>query len=388
MTAVASPPPTGEVGPPQPATARVAASLDRVWDRLVALRAWIAVGLLLALTVARTGIGVETGDTIHWVRLARAFPQPLSDWRTSSVTGPALARLLGMDTVEGWLVLHSLMIVLVVGLVGVLVATRFPTRQARMVAAIWLALGSVAPAVAQKVGWYDVYLVAGVALVVWGGRRGTAVVGGVLIGLTSAEQGVVGLVGAAVVAAALVDEHGDGIVGRIRRMPILPDLVAAGAALALARLAVLAVQRTYGIVVPTRADVFGRYLGDSLGNAATAGLSGVYAYLGLGWGLVLLAALALRWDRRRTATVLAGLVALPALVTVTTLDGTRVFAMVSMPAYLVLVARVADGFGAGTVERSLVRRATTAALLAAPLFPALMTAPTGDAHFVFPFGGI
>lgn len=378
--------PAAPVAPPAP-TVRVAAALDRTWAWITGLRPSLAVGLLLGLTLARSGFWLEENGAVLWVNLARAFPAPLSDWRTNSVTGPALGHLAGVETTSEWLTLHFFVLLAVVGLLAALVAGRFATRETRTVAAVWLALGSIAPALTQRIGSYDVYVIAGVALAVWGRRRSAVVAGGVLLGATSAEQGLVGLVAAGLVAVALTDADAarPGLLTRVRAAAELPHLATAAAALTVTRLVVLAAHRSTDILVPTRAEVFGTYLGDSLGNARAAGLSGVYAYLGLGWGLVVLAALALGWNRRTLAVVLVGLVAVPASVTITTLDGTRVFAMVSMAAYLVVLGRLADATGAGHLDRRFVRRATTAALLVAPLLPALMTAPSGDPHFVMPF---
>lgn len=371
-------------GLPAPPWAPAVAVLDGCWDRVTGLRASLAVVALVALTVGRAGLGFE-GDGTTWIELVRAFPEPLDDYRSNSVTGTALARLVGVDSIDGWIALHLVVLLLVVVVVGRVIVDRFPTGEGRTLAAIWVALGSAAPALTQKVGSYDPYVVLGVVLVTWGRRRGTAVVGGVLIGATSAEQGIIGIVGAVVVAAALADDVGDGVLGRLRRITVLPVLGVGVAAVAATRLALVAWYRATGATVPSRADVLGSFLGESLANAATAGLAGVYAWLGLGWGLVVLAPLALRWTRGQAVAVLAGLVALPAAVTVATLDGTRVFAMVSLPAYLILLGRLVDAVGEGAVERTFVRRATVAALLAAPLLPALLTSPGGEPHFVFPF---
>lgn len=371
-------------GLPAPPWAPAVAVLDRCWDRVTGLRTSLAVVALVALTVGRAGLGFE-GDGTTWIELVRAFPEPLDDYRSNSVTGTALARLVGVDSIDGWIALHLVVLLLVVVVVGRVIVDRFPTGEGRALAAVWVALGSAAPALTQKVGSYDPYVVLGVVLVTWGRRRGTAVVGGVLIGATSAEQGIIGIVGAVVVAAALADDVGDGVLGRLRRVTVLPVLGVGVAAVAATRLALVAWYRATGATVPSRADVLGSFLGESLANAATAGLAGVYAWLGLGWGLVVLAPLALRWTRGQAVAVLAGLVALPAAVTVATLDGTRVFAMVSLPAYLVLLGRLVDAVGEGAVERTFVRRATVAALLAAPLLPALLTSPGGEPHFVFPF---
>lgn len=102
-------------------------------------------------------------------------------------------------------------------------------------------------------------------------------------------------------------------------------------------------------------------------------------------GVVLLGWAAGAWTRRSFAAVALSLLLLPALATVTTLDGTRVFAMVSFPALLVLLGWVVDRVEAGSREARFARRATIVALAASPLIPALITEPNGLAHFVFPW---
>lgn len=379
-------PPSG--GPSSSANApgaRAVVLLDRVWDRITAWPAAVAVLGLVALTVLRSGVHADQQDAAVWLRLVRAFPQPRSEWRTNTITGPALAKITGVASVDGWIALHVVALLAMTALVAWVIAARFPTRRARTLGAVWLALGAVPPALTQKIGSYDVYVVAGVALVVWSGRRWMAVAGGLLLGITSAEQGLIGLVCALAVAASLVEGEGLDLVERLRRIDVLPALAVGAAATVIGRAGVVIWIASQRFVVPSRVDVVGTYLGDSLDNATSAGLAGVYAYFGLAWGVVLLAAFTLPATTSRRSMLLVALVGVPAAVTVTTYDGTRVFAMVSLAGFLVLLGRVVDAVESGKVDARFACRATAAALLAAPLLPALITAPHGGAHFTFPF---
>mgnify|MGYP003404915893 FL=1 len=78
------------------------------------------------------------------------------------------------------------------------------------------------------------------------------------------------------------------------------------------------------------------------------------------------------------------LIAVPAVATITTLDGTRVFAMVSLPALLVVIGWV-DAQALGERSERVLQRVATAALLAGVVLPALVTHTGGGHWFMFPF---
>lgn len=367
---------------------RLRAALDRAWDRLgsgspVALLAGLA-----TLVILRSGVGLSRLDVPFVLAYIESLPRGLPDWRANAVVGPALARLLGVETEAGWFTLNGALVVGVAVLAGWCVARRVRSRPARMVATTWLALASFPVVVLQRIGWYDAFTVAGAFLVVCSRSRALALAGGVLLGLTNAEQGVVGLVAAALVAVALRPDgvsFGTGL-RDLRHHPLGPALAAGLAGLLLARLGLLALFTAQGVAMTTRGDVFGGLLGRSMVNSLSAGGTGVYAWLGAAWGVVGLSWFVRSWALRRWLELVAAVVALPALATLTTLDGTRVFAMVSLPALLVLVGWVADRAddpaapGAG-----IVRRATVAALVLAPVLPAIISEPTGNVWFSFPW---
>lgn len=375
---------------------RILRLLDEAWIRLCALPWPAFAGGLVTLTLLRSGIAPTDLDMGSWLRLTRAFPTVVPEWRMNSILGPALAKSVGVTTVDQWMVLHSVLIVAVIALIAGTLRDRFATASGRRLAGIWIAVGAVPPVILQKVGSYDVYVVAGAVLVLLNRRVTAIVLGGILIGATSAEQGTLGLLAAGCVLLALESRAPaaqERTAGKrdwsawFRHDVVARRLAIGAAAILVTRVLLLASFATQGTAVPSRASVFPTHLHSSIANALHAGSAGVFTWMGLGWVLLLVAAAAGAWTRRQWIGVLLGLVILPAALTVTTLDGTRVFAMVSLPAVLVLLGWVLDRVEDGRFEVAFVQRVTTAVLLLSPLVPALITEPNGHAFFTFPWAG-
>lgn len=389
-----TPPLVGD-GRDSDAVGRVAGRLDQGWrwflgapDALVAL-------LLVALVVFRSGVALGRSDIAAVRQITESFPTPVLDWRSNSVIGPALGHLVGVDANAHWFVLHGVVIVVLAMVVAVCTRRRFTGTGSRRIAATWLALSSLPPVVLQRVGSYDPYTALGAVLVVWGGGLVPATLGGVLLGLTSAEQGVLALLGAAGVALALrpasdgtpTAPGGAGLRGAVAGSPLLRQLLAGLAGLLVARALVLAWFAAEGADVPSRTSVAGDLLGDSLRNAAGSAGAGIYAWFGLAWAVLAAAWIIGRWSRTTGASVAAALLVPGALAWATTLDGTRVFVMVSLPAFLVLLAWLVDQLEVWPVAgRRLMERLTVAALVLAPIVPALIAEPSGAPYFVFPWG--
>ncbi|HEU5152615.1 MAG TPA: hypothetical protein VFU19_19150 [Iamia sp.] len=374
---------------PEPGWRRVGPLLDRGWEKLTGVSGPTFVALVAAVAVLRSGI--RTWVEQPTLDLVAAFPDPLPDWRANSPLGVVLAAALGVDDVDGWVRLHAVALVVaaVVLVLGVLAG--LAPGAPRRVAAVWLAVGSLPVVLLQKVGSYDAYAVVGAVLVVLPRRRGLAVLGGLVLGWTSPEQGAVGLVSAAIVLWALEAETGGAAAAlrRVRSLPLAGCLAAGLAGVVVARVAVITWFRVSGVTVPGRDDLLTDLAPESIRRAVGAGGAGVFTWLGLGWALVVLVALVGRWRARPLAGLVAGLVVLPGAATILTLDGTRVFTMVSLPAVLVLLGwlapRADDVAGADRSVAVLVRRATVLALAVAPLVPALVVDTTGAVSFPFPW---
>jgi hypothetical protein len=371
----------------EPGWRRVGPLLDRGWDRLAGLSGPMFLALMAAMAILRSGM--RTWVEQPTLDLVTAFPDPLPDWRANSPLGVVLAAAVGADDVDGWVRLHAVALV-VAGLALVLgVLAGVAPGAPRRVAAVWLAIGSLPVVLLQKVGSYDAFALIGVVLVVLPRRRGLAVLGGLVLGWTSPEQGAVGLVSAGLVLLALESEgSGRGAIARARSHPLAGCLAAGLAGVVVARVSVIVWFRASGVDVPGRDDLLTDLAAESVRRAVGAGGAGVFTWLGLGWALVVLVALVGRWRARPLAGLLAGLVVLPGAATILTLDGTRVFTMVSLPAVLVLLGWLAPRADADAPDRpgaALIRRVTVVAFVVAPLVPALVVDTTGALSFPFPW---
>lgn len=369
--------------PDRPLGARAATTdgpgdaLLRLWDRIVRLPAWLLLAWVAALVVLRGG--ASWGSYGEMVTFARNFPHPGETFRSNAVLGPLLAWATGMDTRVRWLALHA------TSTVGWFVAAAWLLRRSVgdatrwRAAVVWLSFTAVPTSLLRHVGAYDVHTFWGALLVALGGSPWTVLAGGALMGATNAEQGVLALVCGALVSWALPDAEGrrPDLRSTVRRfMPALVGLVAA-------RVAVLAWFGQLGATVQGRSDAFGYLWRDSLSNAVSLGGTGAYSWLGAGWVLVLVALWLLRRQPVRWLAAAVGLVAVPATATIVTLDGSRVFCLVSSVAVLVTLVRLVP-----RIDRPDGRwmRSGAAALLAfGLLLPALNTTYLGGIRIPWSF---
>jgi hypothetical protein len=363
--------------------ALVVQALDRTWGWLSRRSSLVFTLLLVGYTVLRTGVSVDREDATMvgvWI-----FPEPIPDYRANSLIGPAVGHVAGVRTWPAWTYLNVGVLVAVVLVVSRCLVSAFASKERVRVAAIWVSLCAVAPSVLQKVTSYDPWTVMGTALVVLPRRRRLpcALVGGVVVALSNAEQGLLGLAAAALLLVAL--PQGDE--GPPVRDRLLPLAWAAGAIVA-TRVVVLVWWTHLDAEVPSRFDVFHIYLGDSIRRSVGSGLAGVYSWYGVAWLVLGFAAVVAGATERMTPVrwlgVATALVVVPAAVTSTTLDGTRVFAMVSFPAFLVLL-RWIDARSVSEPAQRTVQRLTTAALLVGLLLPALVADPRGEFWFRLPW---
>ena len=89
-----------------------------------------------------------------------------------------------------------------------------------------------------------------------------------------------------------------------------------------------------------RIAVISKWLDVSVERRLTEGLPGVWSWLGLGWLIVIAVLIAVPGRQRWFA--LAALVGIPAVVTLITVDGSRVFALCVLPALLAAALYVSD----------------------------------------------
>lgn len=173
------------------------------------------------------------------------------------------------------------------------------------------------------------------ALIGIGTRWPTAALGGAIAGATNIEQAVFLLVALALVVVALGKK----------------DLVRPVVALVGAFLARAVVQAWYlmnDVEVVTRGELFQDRVPRAVAGFLRNWPLQIFTWYSAAWIIVL--ALIFYWRRSnlQRALMAAGLILLPALATITTLDGTRVFVATSSAAFIYAVCNTAHGGKEGT----------------------------------------
>jgi len=264
----------------------------------------------------------RTGMTAYWqplqYEIAEAFPRPTSSYRGGAVLSPALMTLLGLDdgTDRGWFAIHLVITVAAIFVVGVLVWRRFPTPDQRWFVLVALAGSSYPVTLLIRIGHYDVWFLLGAGIVVLARSWPAVVAGGLLMGLTNVEQAIIALMTLAAVAW-LIDRS------------ILRSAGIAAASVICAWVAIQGWYAAYDVEQETRAGLLGRNFDAAWRGFARALPIQVFSWFSAAWLVVLTVC--------RSAWIFIALVALPALMAIITVDGTRVFVACVAPAFLAIL---------------------------------------------------
>lgn len=303
-------------------------TVERWAGRLLRESTATIVGFVFLAALFRTGfarymnpVGLEAAATL---------PDPVTEYRGGTVLSPILARLLSVSSLSTWTQLHAVLTVGLGALIVWLIWRRFDLREQRLFVVVAVGASSLPVVSLMHVGHYDVWFLAGGALVALSRSTFGAAVGGVLMGLTNTEQGIVALV-ALIAVSAIVDRP----FARRTSAPLVAVIACAAA-----------VRGWYAVTdTPSagRSDEFTKVAGQSIDNFVQSLPIQVYSWFSAAWLVMVSVA-------RPRLVVMAGFT-LPVAVTALTLDGTRVFVAVSTPVFLFLIVRAADTLGRGTIER-------------------------------------
>jgi len=343
--------------------------LLRVWIRIEALPTWIFIAWILTLLILRTGPGwAGTAELEHF---ARDFPHPGPTFRSNSVLGSIIGWATAIHTRMPWVLLHAGLTLGWFALVGWLLQRRLSTERAWRVSMVWLSFFAGPASMLRRLGSYDVFSATGAALIALSATPLLALAGGVIIGATNAEQGVLAVFCGALACWAIPTEDGSHTAFR----EVLSRFGAALAGLVASRTLVLIWFHYLDATVEGRNAVFNRLLSGSLFNAIGLGTTGLYAWLSVAWIIVIATLWQLRNQPVRWLAAGIGLVAIPAAVTVTTLDGSRVFAVVGSVALLYALMWFAEM--ASKPEGTSALSASAALMLFGLLIPSVVTVYTG-----------
>lgn len=300
--------------------ASIVSAVERLGDQIRRAPAGVLAAAVLAVACLKEGVG-GVGPNFYkpLQAAASALPQPTNSY-SASTGWVALNRLLGSPSYLAWWLVGALAWLAVFG--ALMVATR---RAATWRTEAMLAVGLAAPVTlgASMLGHYDIVTIGGLAVAVL--ARGTllSAIGCLVAASGNPEQSLIALLALALVGVA-------------NRHSATRNRGLVGAGLAGVVLALQAIWFRLAGNQATRASALDpASVGQGIRLFAGAWPLVLFSAFGAGW--IMVAAALVEVPRRRRWIALAGAVGLPLLVTVATLDMTRVFVVTASAAGLALV---------------------------------------------------
>lgn len=281
--------------------------------------AWLLGLMAVAVAVLRNGIHFDIGS-VDFAAGARELPKPLN-WFSSSWGPSVVGRLTGLDaTTDTWNAGFLALTLLAMAVTAVVVLAR-PTPR-RRIALVLLACSPLPAVLLYGIGRYDLFLITGSALVAMAHRWPVVLLGALIACSANPEQSIVSALCLLLVSMA----------PRFRAKR--PHAWLFGGVAVVNWIAV-SVWFDHYDVDGSRALLFPVWVAKSVQGFLEAFPLSLYSWFGALWLVVLFVAGSL--TGRSRWFVIAGLFALPAIFTVTTLDGTRVFVCVAAAAALFVV---------------------------------------------------
>ncbi len=245
------------------------------------------------------------------------FPDISAYWRTSLLP-LMIAKVMGVETVGGWVALHVLATAFL--LVGTAIALlRRMGDEYGVVAFGLFVLGPIGAVLFGGIGFYDVWVIAGAVLLVAGKSWIIRIIGSVVLLGGNFELGCIALLGYVIWIAA-----------QGSRKRLQNTIVETGFSIA-AVYALLAWVYRSAPDPDSRGEWFVNQAKGSMVNAIVVFPLLAFSFFGVTWLLIGRHIIERKgmWPR---ALVFISLVMLPGVMAMTTLDGTRVFVAIAAPA--------------------------------------------------------
>ena len=291
-------------------------SIGNFWLKLSAP---LQVSLIFLLLIAKNGFDVELQNVQEaYLPGSLIFPEP-AGYFSASIGQVIFANVFHLTNTPLWILGHSLLSVGAILLASILVIRNFPSNRSHML--LVLAAATSTSAVLLSIGKYDVFTFLGGALLVLARSNWVAIIGAVLLASGNPEQAIL-----ATCALLLLSFTGD-----FRSMRARSTI-----AFAVSVTVWIAVQVWFASagLDQGRLSLVRTFLGDSISNVIADPLGVIWSWLGVGWVIVAVAIIVMLPKQRYVA--LASVIAIPAIASIITADGARVFGAVVFPSFLIL----------------------------------------------------
>ena len=161
----------------------------QVDDRSTTTFRWLV--FLVGVSALRTGIR-RLGVHESFVEALDEFPNISAYWRTSLLP-LVTAKALGVDSTLDWVVLHLVVTVLLIIGVAFVLLRRFDGETASVMFGLFL-IGPIGTILLGGIGFYDVWVIGGAALIVLGKSTPLRILGAITLLGGNFELGCVALI--------------------------------------------------------------------------------------------------------------------------------------------------------------------------------------------------
>lgn len=276
--------------------------------------------LFLTLVVLlKNGVGLAPSGGGGLVQAVSQFPRP-SGYESASIGPTFIGHLLRIDTQSKWLTFSAVLTVLALVL-GLFVASRLEPYR-RSVVVLVLMSSSATASLTQHVGNYDWMTFLGAVILALSSNRIIIAVGALMMALGNPEQALI-----ATILLLILSLSDDFRTQRERAVIALAVSLLVAIAVYLWMLSFGVRQSRLGLLPFFLPTAFENFLKNPTGN--------MWTWFGPAW-LVVLASLVISTTQRTRLILLLSCIALPALATIITADGARVYSLLSLPVLLVL----------------------------------------------------
>jgi hypothetical protein len=273
--------------------------------------------VLLAVLLLKNTIGVETTNIRDaYLPASKSLPRP-EGYFSASLGNLAIAKILGVRSVNSWIALHVLL------LIAVLLFVAFIARQSYLAPAgiliLFIATIPVTGTLFSTIGKYDVITFLGAVIVGLTRQRTSMLAGTLIMLLGNPEQAVVALVCLLIVSG--IEEF------RLPRSLIRSCLI-----FSIFFYLGIQIWMISSGVMSNRITLLPLWLGKSLSSFINAPFNNIWSWYGPVWLVILATILKVFGNERRR--LLVSVLIIPGVATIVTADGLRVFGIIALPSLL------------------------------------------------------
>jgi len=283
--------------------------------------------LVFLLLLLKSPLGAEIVNIRDaYLPASIALPQPVG-YFSASLGNLIIGKLLGVNSVSSWVVLHILLLLTCLAMVVILIHKSDLAPRATMI--VIVAAVPVTATLFSSIGKYDVVTFLG-AIIVGLARHKVGVLAGALImSLGNPEQAILALI-------CLL------FLSNLTEFQVSKKYLQMGLALSIVLYLGIQVWMITGGIVSNRISLLPYWLGLSLSNFLNAPFNNLWSWYGFFWLFIIIAFLSMKGSNRKRLFVC--FLVIPGMTTIITADGVRVFSMIVLPSLLVCCVWIIRSF--------------------------------------------